>query len=306
MAMTTGQLFFFASASAPAMTFLACSREMGMPYGDGAWAPAEVAASSAAVASSEGSSLASLVGVAFGSGGLGKAAGLPGGARIRRITAGNSRRFPVSMRWTLTGAGGRRYGGAMSSAIGAYATTRPLRRMEYDRLVALGMFAGERLELLDGALVVREPQGSAHAAIAARAGEVLAAAFGAGWHCRLHAPLAVDDASEPEPDVAVVLGNALDYVGAHPSSAALVVEVADSSLRLDRRLKAGLYARARLPEYWIVNLVDGVLEVHRDPQPVSDALHGWAYRSVEILSAPTAVTPVGAPGRPIPVAELLP
>ena len=194
----------------------------------------------------------------------------------------------------------------MSSAIGAYATTRPLRRLEYDRLVALGMFAGERLELLDGALVVREPQGSAHAAMAARAGEVRAAAFGAGWHCRLHAPLAVDDASEPEPDVAVVPGNALDYVAAHPSSAALVVEVADSSLRLDRRLKAGLYARARLPEYWIVNLVDGVLEVHRDPQPVSDALHGWAYRSAEILSPPTVVTPLGVPGRPIPVAELLP
>ena len=64
--------------------------------------------------------------------------------------------------------------------------------------------------------------------------------------------------------------------------------------------------RARLPEYWIVNLVDGVLEVYRDPQPVSDALHGWASRSVEILSAPTAVIPVGAPERPIPVAELLP
>jgi Uma2 family endonuclease len=190
--------------------------------------------------------------------------------------------------------------------IGAYATTRPLRRVEYERLLELGMFAGERLELLDGSLVVREPQGSAHAAIAARAGEVLAAAFGAGWHCRLHAPLAVDDSSEPEPDVAVVAGGALDYLAAHPSSAALVVEVADSSLRLDRRLKAGLYARARLPEYWIVNLVDHALEMHRDPQPAPDAPHGWAYRSVDLLRVPAAVTPMGAPGRPVPVQELLP
>ena len=194
----------------------------------------------------------------------------------------------------------------MSSAIDACATTRPLRRREYDRLVALGMFVGERLELLDGSLVVREPQGSVHAAIAARVGEVLAEAFGAGWHCRLHAPLAVDDASEPEPDVAVVAGGALDYLAAHPSSAALVVEVADSSRRLDRRLKTGLYARARLPEYWIVNLVDGVLEVHRDPCQVPDEPYGWAYRSVEILRPPAAATPVGAPARSIPVAELLP
>ena len=194
----------------------------------------------------------------------------------------------------------------MSSAIGAYATTRRLRRREYERLVELGMFGGERLELLDGSLVVREPQGSAHAAIAARAGEVLAAAFGTGWHCRRHAPLAVDDASEPEPGVAVVRGAPLDYVAAHPSSAALVVEVADSSLRLDRRLKAGLYARARLAEYWIVNLVDHVLEVHREPEPAPDAAHGWAYRSVEILRAPAIVSPVGAPGQRIPVVDLLP
>src|SRR5438876_83878 len=80
-------------------------------------------------------------------------------------------------------------------------------------------------------------------------------ASGAAWHARLHAPIALDEDSEPEPDVAIVAGKALDYLDGHPSSAALVVEVADSSLRLDRRLKSGLYARAGLAEYWIVNLV---------------------------------------------------
>ena len=187
-----------------------------------------------------------------------------------------------------------------------YVKTRRFRRLEYDRLVDLGMFVGERLELLDGLLVVREPQGSPHAAIVAHIGQALVTAFGPGWHPRLHSPLALDDDSEPEPDVAVVAGGPRDYVGAHPSTAALVVEVADSSLRLDRRLKGGLYARAALQDYWIVNLAERVLEVHREPRPAADAPYGWVYRSVEILRPPATVTPLAARGTRIPVADLLP
>ena len=194
----------------------------------------------------------------------------------------------------------------MVSVVEPYVKTRRWRRVEYDRLVDLGIFVGERLELLDGLLVVRQPQGSPHAAIVAQVGQVLASAFGAGWHPRLQAPIALDEDSEPEPDVAVVAGTPRDYVGAHPSTATLVVEVADSSLRLDRRLKRGLYARASLAEYWIVNLVDGALEVHRTPHPAADAVYGWVYRSVEILRPPATVTPLGAPGAQVPVADLLP
>jgi Uma2 family endonuclease len=123
---------------------------------------------------------------------------------------------------------------------------------------------------------------------------------------RLQAPLALDDDSEPEPDVAVVAGEYRDYVSGHPSTAPLVVEVADSSLGLDRRLKGGLYARAGLPEYWIANLVEGVLEVHREPRLEPGAAYGWVYRFVEILRPPASVTPLGAPGSFIPVADLLP
>jgi Uma2 family endonuclease len=184
--------------------------------------------------------------------------------------------------------------------------TRRFRRAEYDRMVDLGMFDGERLELLDGLLVVREPQGSSHAATIAQVARVLELAFGPGWHARLHSPLALDDESEPEPDVAVVTGAPRDYLRAHPSTAALVVEVADSSLRLDRRLKAGLYARAGLADYWIVNLVEGVVEVHRDPQPAADAPHDWAYRWMGVLHPAGAVVPLAAPERSIPVADLLP
>jgi Uma2 family endonuclease len=194
----------------------------------------------------------------------------------------------------------------MASVMDPYVPTRRWRRAEYDRLVELGIFAGERLELLDGLLAVREPQGSSHAATVGQIGEALRSAFGAGRHTRLQAPLALDDDSEPEPDVAVVAGEYRDYVSGHPSTAALVVEVADSSLGLDRRLKVGLYARAALPEYWIANLVEGVLEVHREPHPEPETAYGWVYRSVEILRPPASVTPLGAPGSLIPVADLLP
>src|SRR3989441_11220738 len=109
--------------------------------------------------------------------------------------------------------------------------TRRWRRVEYDRLVELGMFAGERLELLNGLLVVREPQGSPHASIVSHVARVLEHAFGPGWYARQHAPLALDDDSEPEPDVAIVPGEPLVYYAAHPSMAALAVEVAASSPR---------------------------------------------------------------------------
>lgn len=194
----------------------------------------------------------------------------------------------------------------MATATDIEYSTRRWRRAEYDRLVELGMFIGERLELLDGLLVVREPQGSSHAAIVMHVGQVLTSAFGAGWHARLQAPLALDDDSEPEPDVAIVTGAARDYLTAHPSHAALIVEVADSSLRLDRRFKAELYARARLPEYWIVNLVDGVLEVHREPEPSADANFGARYSVVEVLRPPATATPLAVPAVTIPVADLLP
>jgi Uma2 family endonuclease len=172
--------------------------------------------------------------------------------------------------------------------------------------VDLGVFVGERLELLDGLLVVREPQSSPHAAIVVHIGHVLALAFGAGWHPRLHSPLALDDDSEPEPDVAIVAGAARDYIMAHPSTAALIVEVADSSLRLDRRLKGGVYARAGLPEYWIANLADRVLEVYRTPGSTADTAYGWTYQSLTILRPPATVTPLAVPGVRIFVADLLP
>jgi Uma2 family endonuclease len=86
----------------------------------------------------------------------------------------------------------------------------------------------------------------------------------------------------------------------------LVVEVAESSLPFDRLRKGSLYARAGVPDYWIVNLVDRVLEIHRDPAPEPSAPWGWAYRSVATLAPPASAAPTAFSGVPLAVADLLP
>jgi Uma2 family endonuclease len=180
-------------------------------------------------------------------------------------------------------------------------------RLEYDRLVEQGLFRpDEHVELLNGLLVVREPQGSRHAAVVAAVRDALAAAFGPGYHVRDQAPLALDDVSEPEPDLVVVPGRPWNYLREHPSLPLLVVEVSDSTLGHDRRYKAGLYARAGVADYWIVNLVDLVLEVHREPVPSAGARHGFIYRSVKMLVHGESVTPLAAPAARLLVADLLP
>ena len=180
-------------------------------------------------------------------------------------------------------------------------------RVEYERLVDLGAFQpGERLELVGGALVVREPPGGPHATAVGLAEDALREAFGAGWTVRAQSPIALDEDSEPEPDVAVVPGNRRDYRGGHPSHPVLIVEVADSSLPQDRREKASLYARARIADYWIVNLVDSILEVYREPAMDPDAPYGWRYRSTAILHAGDVVTPLAGPRSTVPVSDLLP
>jgi Uma2 family endonuclease len=180
-------------------------------------------------------------------------------------------------------------------------------RAEYDRLVDLGVFhEDERLELLGGHLMVCEPQGSLHGVAIELADSALRAALGPGWRVRVQLPVALDDESEPEPDLTVVAGDPRDGRQQHPSRPALVIEVAQSTLLFDRENKGHLYARAGLPEYWIVNLVDGVLEVHRDPRVASGSGGGWRYATRLVLDRAGVAVPLAAPTARIRVADLLP
>lgn len=180
-------------------------------------------------------------------------------------------------------------------------------REEYDRMVERGIFTpGERVELIDGEVLTMTPQGSAHATALLLVQEALRAAFADRGHVRVQLPLALGSSSEPEPDVTVVAGSPRDYRDAHPASALLVVEVSDTTLVYDREQKGSLYARSGLVEYWIVNLPDRLIEVHRDPSPSTQARYGFAYRSVQLCRAGDHISPLDVPTASIPVAELLP
>ena len=173
-----------------------------------------------------------------------------------------------------------------------YPRTRRWTRAEYDNLIDNGVFQpGERIELLAGQLVVREPQSDPHSLAVELVNEAIRAAFGPEWRVRVQLPVALDAESEPEPDVSVAAGRVQGGVEAKPSRLVLVVEVSASSLALDREHKGSLYARARVPEYWIVNLNDRVLEVYREPGPHASAPYGWAYRAIHTLRSEDHVTP---------------
>ena len=185
--------------------------------------------------------------------------------------------------------------------------TRRWTRAEYDRLIDIGVFlSGEPLELLRGELIVSELQGSAHYTAIGLVEDALRAALGPGWLVRSQGPIEFDDESEPEPDIAVMRGDRRSYSHRHPSRPALVLEVAESSLAFDREHKGSLYARARLDDYWIVNLVDRVVEIYRRPVPDTSAPFGSRYASKEVLSAESSVELLEVPGARILVSDLLP
>lgn len=204
----------------------------------------------------------------------------------------------------------RRYRTSMSEVwTGARQTPLTVRRWtrgEYERLVDLGMFEGEPIELIGGQLLVAEPQHAYHASGISRLEYAVRAVLPSGWIVRTQLPVALGDESEPEPDLVVVPGRPGDYGNAHPARPVLLVEVAESSLAFDREHKASLYARAGIEDYWILNLVDRVLEVHREPAPDPVAVYGWRYRSVTTLAPPAAVAPLAFPAGRIAVADVLP
>lgn len=131
-------------------------------------------------------------------------------------------------------------------------------------MVEMGMFGdGERVELLYGQLVAMSPIGTRHAWSVRQLTQSLVLALRRRAEVQVQSPVAASDVSEPEPDLAVLpAGKHLDR---HPSRGLLVIEVADTSLRVDRRIKARLYAEMGVPEYWIVNLVNAVVEAHHQP-----------------------------------------
>jgi Uma2 family endonuclease len=127
----------------------------------------------------------------------------------------------------------------------------------------------------------------------------LQAAFGHGWWVRCQLPLHIDAFNNPLPDFAVVPGSPRDYAGRHPSTAALVVEVSDTTLAFDAVEKAERYATAGIADYWIVDLVSNRLLVFRNPS-------GTDYLQKPSFAPADRVQPLAAPGQSVLVSDLLP
>ncbi len=160
---------------------------------------------------------------------------------------------------------------------------------QYHQMARAGILVEDApVELLDGWLVPKMTKNPPHSVVTERVRRALEQRVGGGWFVRSQEPITLA-ASEPEPDVAIIRGQLDDYLQRHPGpqDVALVVEVADVSLRRDRTTKKRLYAEAKIPFYWIVNLVEHHVEAYAGPSGPSetpDYNTRRDYRSTDILS----------------------
>lgn len=173
---------------------------------------------------------------------------------------------------------------------------------EYQRMTDLGIFPiGERLELIDGFVTTMAAKGAAHSTANYRITKLFERTVGDQSCVRSQEPIQLDNHSEPELDVAIVQLDSLDYVTHHPTpdEVLLVIEVADSSLRYDLEVKAPLYAKSRIPEYWVVDVADRKLHVFREPNESG-------YQLEWVLRESMTVEPIAFADWTIGVSELLP
>ncbi len=173
---------------------------------------------------------------------------------------------------------------------------------QYTDLVRQGVLRpDDRVELLEGVIVVMSPKNPWHDTAVHCIFDAVRQAVGKRAAVRCQATLVLEPSSAPEPDVAVVPGAITDYVAAHPTTALLVVECADSSLPQDRLSKSRMYAAAGIPEYWIVSRRDDAVEVFRDPDPATAT-----YRSRRLAARGERIGLVALAGTDVAVVELLP
>ncbi len=177
-------------------------------------------------------------------------------------------------------------------------------RDEYYQMAELGFFDGKKVELIEGEIIEMSPMKSLHATAIRRVLAVLREIFNKGYIVDSQLPMSFGLVNEPEPDAAVVEGSIEDFADAHPKTAALIIEVSDSTLRYDRTKKAELYAKNKIQEYWILNIKNRSLEVYR--RPIQDKKLGFIYTEIQILTEKDSFAPLAAPGAKVKVADILP
>ena len=148
---------------------------------------------------------------------------------------------------------------------------------EYRRMGEVGIFSeNDRVELIGGEIVEMSPIGNRHAACVDMLGELLRERLGRSFQVRVQNPIQLDDYSEPQPDISILKRRDDFYKGGHPRAedVLLVIEVSDTTLEFDRKVKVPLYARSGVPEVWVVNLTNETIEAYADPA-------GGAYQTAD-------------------------
>ncbi|MGL6095484.1 MAG: Uma2 family endonuclease [Fimbriiglobus sp.] len=176
---------------------------------------------------------------------------------------------------------------------------------QFHYLGDLGCFEGRRAMLIDGSIVEEGPMNPPHRLALELTAELLRGVFARGWRHCVQMPLVLGQRSDPEPDIAIVAGSARGAVE-HPTSATLVVEISDSSLRYDTTDKMRLYAAAGIADYWVLDVTGRQLLVHRNPRPEPTERFGHGYADVTTFGPDDTVTPLAVPGAAVRVGDMLP
>lgn len=177
---------------------------------------------------------------------------------------------------------------------------------EYHSMADLGFFEGKRTEFLEGEIIEMPTMKSSHATGLTLADEVMRNVFSNGFVVRNQMPLDFGEDFETVPDIAVVKGQARDFLDSHPQKADLVIEVSDTTLSYDRNRKASINAKSGIQEYWVLNLKNRTLEVYRRPSEDDNAYYGFGYAEKLTFGENDEVSPLAAATAKIKIADLLP
>ena len=175
---------------------------------------------------------------------------------------------------------------------------------EFDHLIDLGAFDDRHFELINGEITEKMAQNEPHQNALILMQYKLLEIFGRGFLVRVQLPMALEE-SKPEPDLCIVRGIPQGRIEI-PTTALLAVEIADTTLTGDRDVKSHLYARALVPEYWIVDLNARQIEVRRDPRADESAPLGWTYGALVTLDATDSIASLARPDVSFLVADVLP
>ena len=188
-------------------------------------------------------------------------------------------------------------------------TPQPYRwtREQFYKMGDAGLFEGRRAILVEGEILAMPAMGLLHRSVLIRASKVLETVFGPGFFVSPQCPFDVGQATDPEPDIALIRGTLEEYFSRGFTEAALIVEVSDSTLPYDRRGKASLYASAGVQDYWIININEqpAQVEIFRQPEPDETQPHGFGYRLRTVHKTGEIIQPLAAP-KPVAAALLLP